>query len=154
MKGRRLLLASVASVLLAGAAWQFTRPAASKADVPSAAVERRNLSATVMATGTIRPEVGAEVKVGSRVSGLLRKLHFNIGDEVRQGDLIAELDDRDLRAKVAQAEGDLVACVPESGHAGTRRHIQPSAHFQGTGGCRERDPRNPGRGSDRLLETG
>jgi multidrug efflux pump subunit AcrA (membrane-fusion protein) len=109
MKGRRLLLASVASVLLAGAAWQFIRPAASKADVPSAAVERRNLSATVMATGTIRPEVGAEVKVGSRVSGLLRKLHFNIGDEVRQGDLIAELDDRDLRARVAQAEADLEA---------------------------------------------
>jgi multidrug resistance efflux pump len=62
-----------------------------------------------MATGTIRPEVGAEVKVGSRVSGLLRKLHFNIGDEVRQGDLIAELDDRDLRARVAQAEADLEA---------------------------------------------
>ena len=33
-------------------------------------VGRRDISATVMAMGVVRPMVGAEVKVGSRVSGV------------------------------------------------------------------------------------
>lgn len=109
MTKRRVVVVSLLGVVVAGAAWQFSRSTAVKAEVASAVVERRNLSASVLATGTIRPEVGAEVKVGSRVSGLLRKLYFNIGDRVLQGALIAELDDRDLRARVAQAEADVHA---------------------------------------------
>ena len=109
MINRRVVVVSLLGVVVAGAAWQFFRSTAVKAEVTSAVVERRNLSASVLATGTIRPEVGAEVKVGSRVSGLLRKLYFNIGDRVRRGALIAELDDRDLRARVAQAEADVHA---------------------------------------------
>lgn len=109
MINRRVVVVSLLGVVVAGAAWQFFRSTAVKAEVASAVVERRNLSASVLATGTIRPEVGAEVKVGSRVSGLLRKLYFNIGDRVRRGALIAELDDRDLRARVAQAEADVHA---------------------------------------------
>ncbi|HUG35493.1 MAG TPA: hypothetical protein VML54_00995 [Candidatus Limnocylindrales bacterium] len=35
----------------------------------TAAVARRDLSATVVATGTIKAVVGAEVKVGSRILG-------------------------------------------------------------------------------------
>jgi len=104
---RRFILCGAAIFLLGTGMWRFSRPAATRAEVASAVVARRDLSAAVMATGTIRPKVGAEVKVGSRVSGLLQKLHFNIGDEVRTGELIAELDDRDLRARVAQAEAGL-----------------------------------------------
>jgi multidrug efflux pump subunit AcrA (membrane-fusion protein) len=109
---KKLRIAVVVGVVLAATGvvgWRWLRLTQAREDLPSAEVVRRDLSAAVVATGAIRPQVGAEVKVGSRVSGLLRKLHFNIGDLVKAGDLIAELDDRDLRARIVQAEGELRA---------------------------------------------
>ncbi|MGZ8869189.1 MAG: biotin/lipoyl-binding protein [Thermoanaerobaculia bacterium] len=50
----------------------------------------------VKATGVIRPMIGAEVRVGSRISGVVRRLYVRIGDRVEKGQLLAELDDRDL----------------------------------------------------------
>jgi multidrug efflux pump subunit AcrA (membrane-fusion protein) len=97
------------SLLISGMVWRLLRPAAALSEAPAVVVVRRDMSTTVTATGTIGAQVGAEVKVGSRVSGVLRRLHFNIGDLVEQGDLIAELDDRDLRARVSQAEAEVKA---------------------------------------------
>jgi macrolide-specific efflux system membrane fusion protein len=46
--------------------------------------------------------VGAEVKVGSRISGVVKRLRANIGDFVRADQIIAELDDAELQAKLNQ----------------------------------------------------
>ncbi len=70
-------------------------------------VSRRDIRASVLATGIIKPKVGAEVRVGSRVSGIVKKLHANIGDVVQEGQLIAELDPTELRAKYNQAKAAL-----------------------------------------------
>ncbi len=72
-------------------------------DYRTVSVSRRDISATVLATGIIKPKVGAEVKVGSRVSGIVEKLHANIGDVVEKGELIAQLDPTELKAKYNQA---------------------------------------------------
>ena len=45
-------------------------------------VKRRDIGKTVLATGIIKPKVGAEVRVGSRVSGIVKKLYVQIGDYV------------------------------------------------------------------------
>jgi len=66
-------------------------------------VQRGNISTSVLATGIIKPKIGAEVKVGSRVSGIVKKLHVNIGDTIQKGALLAELDDVEFRAKYNQA---------------------------------------------------
>jgi hypothetical protein len=50
---------------------------ATEASYRTVAIERRNISSTVLATGVIRPRVGAEVRVGSRVSGILKQLHVS-----------------------------------------------------------------------------
>jgi len=68
-----------------------------------ATVARRDLSRSVIATGIVRPKVGAEVRVGSRVSGIVERLHVNIGDRVERGDLLAELDASGLDARLRQA---------------------------------------------------
>lgn len=68
---------------------------------------RRSADPTVRATGVIRPMIGAEVRVGSRVSGVVRRLFVRIGDRVAKGQLLAELDDRDLAARAREAQAAL-----------------------------------------------
>ncbi|HBH96852.1 MAG TPA: hypothetical protein DDX89_03530, partial [Candidatus Omnitrophica bacterium] len=123
MKKIGIVIASVAVLALGWLGWRAIGRTDVGADAPAAVVSRRDLSASVLATGAIRPQVGAEVKVGSRVSGVLQKLHFNIGDAVRKGELIAELDDRDLRARVAQAEAALQGALARLAlvHLGARQ---------------------------------
>ncbi|MFC1575321.1 efflux RND transporter periplasmic adaptor subunit [Gemmatimonadota bacterium] len=73
----------------------------------TATVSRRDIGSTVLATGVIRPMVGAEVQVGSRVSGILQTLNVSIGDDVRAGQVLAELDPTEFQARLDQAEATL-----------------------------------------------
>lgn len=73
----------------------------------TARVVRRDFSSAVQATGAVKPQVGAEVRVGARISGKLQRLHANIGDTVKQGQTLAELDKADLEAVVAQRRADV-----------------------------------------------
>ncbi len=82
--------------------------------VPAA---RRDLRATVLATGVVRPMVGAEVRVGSRVSGVLESLFVTVGDRVRRGQLLAQLDSAEFAARVRQAEAALENARAESAYA-------------------------------------
>jgi macrolide-specific efflux system membrane fusion protein len=61
--------------------------------------------------------VGAEVKVGSRISGVVKRLRSNIGDFVKEGQLIAELDDAELQAKLNQNQAALAKAQTEYGYA-------------------------------------
>lgn len=74
---------------------------------PTDAVGRRTFSATVTAVGAVMPQIGAEVRVGSRISGRVRRLRANIGDAVRTGQVLAELETEDLDALVAQRRAEL-----------------------------------------------
>jgi len=75
----------------------------------TATVAKRDIRAQIQATGVVRAMVGAEVKVGSRVSGKVERLFANIGDQVKKGDPIAKLEDADLKARVARAEAELAS---------------------------------------------
>ena len=66
--------------------------------------ERRMIGNIVNATGTIRLRVGAEVRVGSQLSGLVKKLNVTVGSHVDAGEVIAEIDDAPIQARLAQAE--------------------------------------------------
>jgi macrolide-specific efflux system membrane fusion protein len=72
-----------------------------------ATVTRRDISSSIRATGIIKPMVGAEVRVGSRISGVVRRLYTNVGDRVAAGQLLAELDATDLQARLNQAVASL-----------------------------------------------
>ena len=74
---------------------------------------RRDISATVMAMGVVRPMVGAEVKVGSRVSCVVTHLRANIGDHVQAGEVIAEIDDAEFQARLSQNEASLAKAQAE-----------------------------------------
>lgn len=70
-------------------------------------VVRKDIRQTVLATGTVTLKTGAEVKIGARVSGQLRKLNVQIGDHVKAGKVIAVIEQRDLLARVAQRTADV-----------------------------------------------
>jgi HlyD family secretion protein len=72
-------------------------------------VARRTIGSAVKATGVVKPRIGAEVKVGSRVSGVVSHLHVRIGDTVARGQLLAELETRELLAKRDQASAALLS---------------------------------------------
>lgn len=61
-------------------------------------VVRGDIENLVTATGTLQPR--DYVDVGAQVSGILQKLHVEVGDEVKKGDLLAEIDATVYAARV------------------------------------------------------
>ncbi len=70
-------------------------------------VVRRDVGTVVKATGMIKASVGAQVRVGSRISGVVNRLCVKVGDSVARGQLLAELDDHDLVARRDEAAANL-----------------------------------------------
>lgn len=70
-------------------------------------VASRTFSSTVVAIGAVKPRIGSEVRVGSRISGRVWKLRANIGDRVEQGQIIAELETAELDALIGQRRAEL-----------------------------------------------
>jgi HlyD family secretion protein len=107
---RRALALAVLFVAaaVAGVSWWRNRTAGQSAEgsPATAPVERRDFSSAVLATGAVQSQVGAEVRVGARISGKVERLHANIGDRVSRGDVIAELEKADLEATVAQRRAE------------------------------------------------
>ncbi|MDW7679260.1 MAG: efflux RND transporter periplasmic adaptor subunit [bacterium] len=97
-----VLMMAVITVFLTTSLF-FSKEERVPANLRTAVVSRQNIGSSVLATGIIKPMVGAEVRVGSRVSGIVNSLHANIGDMVYKGQLIAELDPTELQAKYNQA---------------------------------------------------
>lgn len=72
-------------------------------------VEKKDMKKTILATGSVKPMVGAEVKVGARVSGKVERLFVKVGDKVIKNQLIAIVEHEDLKAKVDQSRANLNA---------------------------------------------
>jgi len=68
-------------------------------------VERMDLARSVVATGKIQPTTQVEIK--SKASGIILKLPVNVGDKVRQGQVICELDQNDLLPRLRQVQAAL-----------------------------------------------
>lgn len=104
-----VLVAMVAASVWVWSALRSSDPssAGSESTYRTASVQRRDIRSTVLATGVIRPRVGAEVQVGSRVSGILQTLNVSIGDRVEAGQVLARLDPTEFQARLDQANAAL-----------------------------------------------
>jgi macrolide-specific efflux system membrane fusion protein len=113
MPTKRKLLWIVLSLTVLGVTgegtWYAFKSPAGATGPAMAFVTRRDLSATVTATGTIKAMVGAEVRVGSRIPGRVEQLAVQVGDRVKSGQTIARLEQDDLGAAVEKAKADLAA---------------------------------------------
>lgn len=109
-KTRALPILLVLAVAAVAAGWWWYpqwRGGTNEPVVLTATVERRDFASSVLATGAVKPQVGAEVRVGARISGKVARLRANIGDRVTRGQVIAELEKEDLEAILAQREAEL-----------------------------------------------
>ena len=104
---RRLVYWLVPLLLLAGwFGWQaFRQPV--QAEVPTAEATRGDIEYVVTALGNLQPR--HYVDVGAQVSGQLVRLHVDVGDQVSEGDLLAEIDADVQQARVEAGRAQLVA---------------------------------------------
>ncbi|MCL7714379.1 MdtA/MuxA family multidrug efflux RND transporter periplasmic adaptor subunit [Stenotrophomonas mori] len=111
-RGAGRLLAVALLVVVAGlAGWMWLRsdggagPAAVDRTVPVrvARASAEPLVLRLKAVGTVTPL--HSVVVRSRVDGELLRLHFQEGQQVKAGDLLAQIDPRPYEVKLAQAQG-------------------------------------------------
>jgi RND family efflux transporter MFP subunit len=73
--------------------------------VESAVATEGALSESVQLVGSLRPI--AEVQVMSKISGRVEQVLVDVGDPVRAGQLIAIVEDREIRQQLQQAEASL-----------------------------------------------
>jgi membrane fusion protein, macrolide-specific efflux system len=84
------------------AAWygihKYRARAAAEGEYIFATVQRGDIEDLVTATGALQPR--DYVDVGAQVSGQVRKIHVIVGDEVKEGALLAEIDAEQSAARV------------------------------------------------------
>ncbi|UCD74161.1 MAG: biotin/lipoyl-binding protein, partial [Phycisphaerales bacterium] len=95
-----VIVVGVGGVFLAGPAMteglSFLKSEPAGTEVRAQTTEVGMLTETISAPGEIEPHT--DVTVSARVSAKILQLPFREGDEVKQGDVICKLDDRDLKA--------------------------------------------------------
>jgi len=69
------------------------------------ALSRGDIESIVNTAGTINPTV--TVQVGSEVSGLISEMTADFNSQVTAGQVLARIDDRDIRVQLRQREADL-----------------------------------------------
>lgn len=92
-------------ILLAGLAWYYFKPKAEQPQYITSEVIQQDLESTVLATGTL--EATKMVSVGAQVSGQVKKMYVQLGDHVKKGQLIAQIDSIRQQNTLKTAEANL-----------------------------------------------
>jgi len=80
-------------------------------------VQRQDLQVEIKSIGTVVPT--HLVNVQSQVSGILQQVYFKEGQEVKKGQLLAQIDPAPFRVALAQAEGTQQQNLVQLRHAET-----------------------------------
>jgi HlyD family secretion protein len=100
---RQLLYGALALGLLLAAGFFFFRPRAPH--YVTGTVTQGTLTVLVSATGTLKPL--NQVDVGAEISGRIVALHADFNDQVAKGQVLAELDTAELKARSLQSQAAL-----------------------------------------------
>ncbi|MBF4489799.1 efflux RND transporter periplasmic adaptor subunit [Psychrobacter sp. N25K4-3-2] len=106
-------------VALGALAYTFLKPEETTPNYLTATVEVGDIENNVMASGKVKAL--NTVDVGAQVSGEVKRLYVEVGDEVKQGDLIAQIDQvtqknslSNEQATLEQSEAALQSAQAES----------------------------------------
>lgn len=87
---RKIIIIAIGVLIIAALGWMFFKPKAQQPQYISAEVSRGDIEDSVLATGVL--EATKMVSVGAQVSGQVKKMYVQLGDQVKQGQLIAQID--------------------------------------------------------------
>jgi HlyD family secretion protein len=110
MTKKRIFMTLGAIVLVgAGVTFATNRSQTASADTTTQTgqVTRATLSAVIESSGSASPESSITLSFGA--AGTVNKVNVQLGDLVKQGDVLAEIDTTDLELAVAQAEQDYLS---------------------------------------------
>ncbi len=104
-KRSKIIFTIIAILIIALLAWWFLKP---KEELPSyitSQVERGDIENSVIATGLL--EATKIVSVGAQASGQLKKMYVELGDEVKQGQLIAQINSVTQENEIQTAQASI-----------------------------------------------
>ncbi|MFC3507361.1 MacA family efflux pump subunit [Acinetobacter pseudolwoffii] len=109
IKPTKLIMAAVIAIVLIVAGWYFLKPKEQPPQYITAEVTQGDIESSVLATGIL--EATKMVSVGAQVSGQVRQMYVELGDQVKQGQLIARIDsvrqENDLKTAEASIKNQM-----------------------------------------------
>jgi len=138
---RRALLVVLCLIpVVAYAAWQIMPPGRDR--FATVQVTRGDIESSVTALGTLQPR--RYVDVGAQASGQIRKIHVEVGDVVKEGQLLVEIDPSTQKAKLDAGRfsiENLKAQLQEqrAQHELAQQKYQRQQHLAAGGATREED---------------
>jgi HlyD family secretion protein len=98
-----VIVGSILFVVLALVAYKFINGEdAVVMEAKTVKAKKADVTTLVTATGTMEPIT--QVEVGTQVSGVVEKIYVDYNSEVKEGQLIAELDKTNLKAALTQSQ--------------------------------------------------
>ncbi len=103
---KRIYLYIIIGIVVVGTAGYFLLSNSNARDMKfrTEKISRGSVVVQVRATGTINPV--QTVQVGSQVSGIIQKIYVDFNSQVKQGQVIAQIDSTFLNASVKEAEAN------------------------------------------------
>jgi HlyD family secretion protein len=100
-----LLVMAGVFTLVAAALWHWWFNAPAVVPYKTVTIDRGPITALVTATGAVNPVIS--VQIGSQVSGKIATLYADFNSVVREGQVLASIDQKPYQAKVRQAKAAL-----------------------------------------------
>ncbi|MEN5151035.1 efflux RND transporter periplasmic adaptor subunit [Pseudomonas orientalis] len=137
---RALLVVACLIPIVAFVAWQALAPG--RDALATVTVTRGDIENSVTALGTLQPR--RYVDVGAQASGQIQKIHVEAGDQVKEGQLLVEIDPSTQKAKLdasRYAIENLQAQLQEQNaqHALARQKYQRQQRLSAGNATREED---------------
>jgi HlyD family secretion protein len=99
---RKVVIRIVLALALVVVAALAVARALSPVRVPAMVVAATEIRGTVRGPGTVQSKV--QVTISGKITGILTRLHADQGDEVKAGQILAELDSTELKSRTAAAQ--------------------------------------------------
>jgi HlyD family secretion protein len=109
-RSRKWTLGAVALGMVGAAAYGITTANGASTNIDPArlaTVERGPMVRSVVATGKVEPVTKVEIK--SKANGIIERLAVDVDHQVESGQVLAELDKENLRARLREARANLEA---------------------------------------------
>jgi RND family efflux transporter MFP subunit len=105
IRRQKIISVAVVLVLIVAAAFIVVNKSKKKDELGAmvtAQAEVTTITQKISATGQVNAQTGAQVNIGSQLTGRIKHLFADVGSQVRAGQIIAELDLPDVKAQLDQ----------------------------------------------------